>query len=132
MRPAAFSALSGSRPANLDRGPSAPIPTSPPFTAFIAGLSYSATEEDIRRFFEGCSIKSVRLPMDHATNRPRGHGFVEFDDVDSLKRGTAAHAHSLAWRALQSSRELAAVHGCCLIASADLCRPPSAGTPDSH
>jgi len=76
-----------------------PIPTSPPFTAFIAGLSYSATEEDVRRFFEGCSVKSVRLPMDHATNRPRGHGFVEFNDVGSLKLGTGALPRSVAWRA---------------------------------
>ena len=65
------------------------MPTSPPYTAFVAGLSYDAMEDDVRRFFEGCSVKSVRMPLDRETNRPKGHGFVEFNDADSLRRGTA-------------------------------------------
>jgi hypothetical protein len=73
--------------AHTDQGPSLPVPTNPPFTSFVAGLSYDATETDVRRFFDGCKVKSVRLPTDRETGRPKGHGFVEFDDADSLRRG---------------------------------------------
>lgn len=61
-----------------------PLPTEPPFTAFVVNLSFESTEDDVRMFFEPLNPVSVRLVNGH-DGRPRGYGYVEFTTLDELK-----------------------------------------------
>lgn len=86
--------MMGGRPpmgrSNFDAGPpppmreEPPLPTAPPFTAFVVNLSFESTEEDVRGFFEPMNPISVRLVSGH-DGRPRGYGYVEFETLDELK-----------------------------------------------
>jgi RNA recognition motif-containing protein len=50
-------------------------------TIYVEGLSYNATEDDIREFFSKVgTIQAVRLPRWHDSGRLRGYGHVEFED----------------------------------------------------
>lgn len=61
-----------------------PLPTQPPFTAFVVNLSFDSTEGDVRMFFEPMNPVSVRL-VNGPDGRPRGYGYVEFETLDELK-----------------------------------------------
>ncbi|MBI4322635.1 MAG: RNA-binding protein [Chloroflexi bacterium] len=51
---------------------------------YVGNLPYSATEEVLRRLFSQVgTVASVTLPMDRATGRPRGFGFVEMESADA-------------------------------------------------
>jgi len=74
----------GDRYQREDRTPKE-APQVPPFTAFLGNLSFDATEDEIGNFFsEHCRVKSVRLITDTITQRPKGFGYIEFEDRDSL------------------------------------------------
>ncbi|KAJ3277052.1 hypothetical protein HDV01_000104 [Terramyces sp. JEL0728] len=77
------------------------IPNNPPYTVYIGNLSYNVTEQDIERFFGDLHIKGVRMIMDMATNKPKGFGYVEFDDRDSLVAAIAMDGESLMNRAVR-------------------------------
>lgn len=61
-----------------------PLPTEPPFTAFVVNLSFENTESDVEYFFEPLKPVSVRLVSGH-DGRPKGYGYVEFETLDELK-----------------------------------------------
>lgn len=61
-----------------------PLPTAPPFTAFVVNLSFDSTEADVQYFFEPLKPISVRLVSGH-DGRPKGYGYVEFETLDNLK-----------------------------------------------
>ena len=50
------------------------IPNSPPFTAYIANLSYDINPEDLYRFFEKQNVTNIRLLRegDPETGRLKG------------------------------------------------------------
>jgi len=51
---------------------------------YVGNLHFSTTEEDLREHFGSFgNIRSIKLPTDRETNRPRGFGFIEFDS-DSI------------------------------------------------
>ncbi|XP_015120190.1 eukaryotic translation initiation factor 4B [Diachasma alloeum] len=58
------------------------IPTSPPFVAYVSNLPYDVIEDDLADFFAEMQVTNVRLPKD--STKPRGYGYVEFDDRASL------------------------------------------------
>merc|ERR1712156_1272036 len=62
------------------------IPRDPPFTAYIANLSYDADVEVIMNFFGKLKIKGVCLPRDGdaETGRLKGFGYADFEDRESL------------------------------------------------
>lgn len=80
-----------------------PMPDRPPYTAHIGSLSYDATEADISDFFAsaGASVKGVRLMRDRETERPRGFGYVEFNDLQSLKNALPLSGSPLAGREIK-------------------------------
>ena len=49
-------------------------------TVFVGGVSFRATEDDVRRLFEnaGYRLQSLRMPLDMEKGQPRGFAFVEF------------------------------------------------------
>jgi len=66
--------------------PPVPFPTEPPFTAYVGNLVYDISENDIADFFEPeCKVKNVRMMFDKGTGRPKGFGYVIFEDAESLK-----------------------------------------------
>ncbi|THV04550.1 RNA-binding domain-containing protein [Dendrothele bispora CBS 962.96] len=65
--------------------------TSPPSsTLFVGNLSFNSTEDSVWEVFNQWGVKSVRLPTDRDTGRPKGFGYVEFDDVEGAKKAFEA------------------------------------------
>ncbi|BAC89332.1 RNA recognition motif domain-containing protein [Gloeobacter violaceus] len=49
-------------------------------TLFVGNLPFSATEQEIvEAFTEYGEVKSVKIPMDRETGRPRGFAFVDLE-----------------------------------------------------
>ncbi|KAI0671962.1 hypothetical protein C8Q78DRAFT_1031600 [Trametes maxima] len=87
-----------------DRGPpreDLPLPTEPPFTAFVGNLTFDITESELEEFFGG-NTKSVKIIKDR-DDKPKGFGYVEFNDLDGLKEALARTGSSLAGRAVRVS-----------------------------
>jgi len=54
---------------------------------FIAGLSYSINDNDLRDLFsEYGEISSAKVIMDKVTGRSKGYGFVELEDNDAAQK----------------------------------------------
>ncbi|MDR2955852.1 MAG: RNA-binding protein [Prevotella sp.] len=54
---------------------------------FIAGLSYSINDNDLRDLFtEYGEISSAKVIMDRATGRSKGYGFVELEDNEAAQK----------------------------------------------
>ena len=48
---------------------------------YVGNLSYTTTEDDLRRAFEPYgTVSAARIVMDRVENRPRGFGFVEMPE----------------------------------------------------
>jgi nucleolin len=62
--------------------------TGPPSnTLFVANLAYTVKEDTLWELFgEYGHVKSVRLPTDRESGRPKGIGYVEFESVESAKK----------------------------------------------
>ena len=58
---------------------------------YVGNLPFSATEEDVRALFEPHgALSSVAVIADRETGRPRGFGFVEFQDASSAEAAMRA------------------------------------------
>jgi translation initiation factor 4B len=77
------------------------LPDRPPFTAHLGNLSYEATSEGVTEFFEGCQVVSVRLIEDREMQRPKGFGYVEFGDVEGLKKALTLDGESFNGRMIK-------------------------------
>lgn len=48
---------------------------------YVGNLAYSVTKDDLQEVFqEYGTVKSIALPMDRETGKPRGFAFVELAD----------------------------------------------------
>jgi translation initiation factor 4B len=83
--------------------PLLPLPTQPPYTAHIGNLSFDVTDSEIERYFEDCKVSNVRIMKDRIDNRPKGFGYVEFADLDSLKTALSRSDGQLAGRSIRVS-----------------------------
>lgn len=91
------------RPHREPRPPREPVPfpENPPFTAYVGNLDYSSTEQDLAGFFAPESkVSSVRLVADKG-GRPKGYGYVEFADLESLKSAVEKNGKILLDRPLK-------------------------------
>merc|ERR1711899_100839 len=79
------------------------IPRDPPFTAYIANLSYDVDTEVVMSFFSKLKIKGVRLPRDGdaETGRLKGFGYADFEDRESLVEALNMNDHLLQNRKLR-------------------------------
>lgn len=50
---------------------------------------------------EGCEVTSIRLIEDRETKRPKGFGYAEFADVDSLKKALELDGMSFRGRSVK-------------------------------
>ncbi|KAH9925538.1 uncharacterized protein B0H18DRAFT_1008889 [Fomitopsis serialis] len=78
-----------------DRGPpreDLPLPTEPPYTAFIGNLAFDITEGELEEFFGPVQGRS-----------PQGFGYIEFAELDGLKDALAKSGSSFAGRTVRVS-----------------------------
>ena len=80
-----------------------PIPSVPPFIAFVGNLSFETTEGDLEDFFGGLGVKGVRMAAPSLDGKPRGFGYVEFETVDGLKNALTATGTDLQGRSVRVS-----------------------------
>ncbi|KAL4082140.1 hypothetical protein V8B97DRAFT_1927729 [Scleroderma yunnanense] len=61
---------------------------SPPSSVlFVGNLSFNASEDTLwETFGEHGDVKSVRIPTDRESGRPKGFAYVEFSDVEAAKK----------------------------------------------
>ncbi|KAL0088323.1 hypothetical protein F4703DRAFT_1845536 [Phycomyces blakesleeanus] len=92
--------FSSSRPGGFTPRAPVDLPTVPPFTAHIANLSFEAGEDDLSDFFGKLKISSIRILRDR-DERSKGFGYVEFEDLDSLKGALELSGESLQNRSIR-------------------------------
>eukprot|EP00873_Tetraselmis_striata_P018787 jgi/Tetstr1/439051/TSEL_027542.t1 len=69
------------------------------YVAFCRNLAFSTTEDALAKFFAGCpGLKGIRLPLDHATGRVRGIGYVEFEAREGLDAALGLNGQVLGGR----------------------------------
>lgn len=79
----------------------ATLPDKPPYTAHLGNLSYDATVDTVTEFFEGCEVVSVRIIEDRDMQRPKGFGYVEFANVEGLKKALTLDGESFQGRMIK-------------------------------
>jgi translation initiation factor 4B len=103
-----FGAQTGSPPGYREArasGPARPVlpmPTAPPFTAFVGNFPYECSQEEVVGLFtaNACAILDVRMVRNRDTDRPRGY-FLEFEDLPSLERALGFDQYVLGGRPLR-------------------------------
>ncbi|KAG8930365.1 hypothetical protein FRC00_001184 [Tulasnella sp. 408] len=78
-----------------------PLPTKPPYTAFVGNLAFDISEHDVEDFFK-VPLKSVKIIKDR-DDRPKGFGYVEFETLQGLKDGLAKTGAQLSGRTVRVS-----------------------------
>ena len=78
-----------------------PLPTEPPYTAFMGNLDYDRKENAIAESLDGLHISEIRIARDKVSGKSRGHGYVEFQDQESLKEVLRLDGHNWEGRILR-------------------------------
>ena len=65
-----------------------PLPTKPPYIAFVGNLAFDIYEDGIAEFFAPSTLKDIKIIKDR-DEKPKGFGYVEFESLDALKDGLA-------------------------------------------
>lgn len=79
----------------------AELPTQPPYTAHVANLSFDANEDDLSDLFGNLKIANIRLVRDRNTDRMKGFGYVEFEDLESLKSALELSGENVQGRSIR-------------------------------
>ncbi|KAF8510948.1 hypothetical protein BU17DRAFT_54978 [Hysterangium stoloniferum] len=77
-----------------------PLPTAPPFTAFVGNLAFDMTESELEDFFAPHKTVSVKIIADR-DGKPKGFGYVEFVELDGLKDALSKSGASLSHRTVR-------------------------------
>ncbi|KAG8953118.1 hypothetical protein FRC04_003065 [Tulasnella sp. 424] len=78
-----------------------PLPTKPPYTAFVGNLAFDILDRDVEEFFK-VPLKSVKIIKDRE-DKPKGFGYVEFETLQGLKDGLAKTGAQLSGRTVRVS-----------------------------
>ncbi|KAI8811712.1 hypothetical protein BJ742DRAFT_769190 [Cladochytrium replicatum] len=89
----------GGRESTMERR-GLPVPSRPPYIAHLGNLAYDLRESDVNNFFRDLRIVSVRL-VRGSDDRPKGFGYVEFSDSESLEAALRLANENLAGRSVR-------------------------------
>ncbi|MBI2943780.1 MAG: RNA-binding protein, partial [Candidatus Wallbacteria bacterium] len=69
---------------------------------YVGNLPYQVTEEDVKGLFTAHGeVKSIELPWDQASGRPRGFCFIDMPNAEEAAAAVnAVNGHSLGGRTL--------------------------------
>ncbi|EIN04911.1 hypothetical protein PUNSTDRAFT_55250 [Punctularia strigosozonata HHB-11173 SS5] len=79
-----------------------PLPSQPPYTAFVGNLAFDLQEIELEGFFAPSKTKSVKIIKDR-DDRPKGFGYIEFETLDGLKDGISRSGTNLNGRTVRVS-----------------------------
>ncbi|KIJ66794.1 hypothetical protein HYDPIDRAFT_174153 [Hydnomerulius pinastri MD-312] len=79
-----------------------PLPTQPPYTAFIGNLAFDITESELESFFSPHQTKSIKIIKDRE-DKPKGFGYIEFAELDALKDALSRTGNNLQGRTIRVS-----------------------------
>ncbi|XP_787362.3 eukaryotic translation initiation factor 4B isoform X2 [Strongylocentrotus purpuratus] len=67
------------------------LPPNPPYTIYLGNLPFDCETDDIEKFLVAatCNVSDVRLPTEGDSARPKGFGYAEVEDMDSLYKALA-------------------------------------------
>ncbi|OMH81799.1 Eukaryotic translation initiation factor 4H, partial [Zancudomyces culisetae] len=71
--------------AHRRQGEKHPLPTEPPFTAFLDSLPYDSSREDLERLFGADKITEIKLLQDKNSGQFKGSALVIFNELEDLK-----------------------------------------------
>eukprot|EP01117_Protostelium_nocturnum_P002612 TRINITY_DN1339_c0_g1_i4.p1 TRINITY_DN1339_c0_g1~~TRINITY_DN1339_c0_g1_i4.p1 ORF type:complete len:603 (+),score=349.10 TRINITY_DN1339_c0_g1_i4:178-1986(+) len=81
------------------------FPEAAPFTCFLANLSYEVNQAQLTAFFEekGFKIESVKIPAGIEGAANKGFAYVEFADLEDLKKAVESTGTTIAGRPVKIS-----------------------------
>jgi len=79
-----------------------PLPSQPPYTAFVGNLAFDLTEAELGQFFTGSNTKSVKIIRDK-DDKPKGFGYVEFEELEGLKDALSKSGSNFSGRVIRVS-----------------------------
>lgn len=72
---------------------------------FVGGLNWETTSDDLKAYFEQFGgVTDCTIKTDPNTGRPRGFGFVVFEDPSCVDRALAHGSHSLGGKTIDPKR----------------------------
>lgn len=70
-----------------------PLPSEPPFTAFVGNLPNGIVQGDVNKIFENLTVKNIRLVKDKETDKFKGFCYVEFETLPDLETAVSMNGN---------------------------------------